>query len=170
MEQIENYVQELNNNSQAEEQIPQERSIMEQQFWEPLASWSGAEVGSSPRRLRGPRLMEVCDGAVASSSSSPLQEPVADHPRLISCPASPKPLLFKLRPPHSSSPPSFWATSGETPCTVGCGTPPAPRSSSPCVVGRRNSDSGEEPPRLEVVAGRTPARPTWLSLAPNPAA
>ena len=42
--------------------------------------------------------------------------------------------MAELRLPHSSSPPSFCATSGETPCTVGCGTPPAPRSSSPCVV------------------------------------
>lgn len=56
MEQTENYVEELNNNSQDEEQIPQERSIMEQQFW-------GA-----------PRLRECCGGrllAPATAWSSP---------------------------------------------------------------------------------------------------
>ena len=46
MEQTENYVQELNNNSQAGEQIPQERSVMEQQFWGAprLRQWCGGRL------------------------------------------------------------------------------------------------------------------------------
>ena len=46
MEQIENYVQELNNNSQAGAQIPQERSVMEQQVWGAprLRQWCGGRL------------------------------------------------------------------------------------------------------------------------------
>ena len=89
MEQIENYVQELNNNSQAGEQIPQERSVMEQQFWGAprLRQWCGGRLLAPAAHMSSgslclpPARMHFC--VLQARRRRPSGEPGAARPRNI---------------------------------------------------------------------------------------